>query len=184
MNDSTSAHKKPPLPWIEGMLDYFKAPFPYEKEDPRHIGFAVGQQIVGLYMVEMLLKYALDEHGIEHKNNHNLLALFGVLPIQDRKKVEKNYRKRLNNTTPETWDVAKTARSLLGYYGKSAITDTRYFWEGSPRTVPRKHASILINPSLLEPLIYSIFTALHGYPSEPLTKNFKTKFIPLRDNDP
>ena len=51
---------KPDVVWLEGVLDCFNASFPYDADDQRRLGFVVGQQIVGLYLAEMLLKYALD----------------------------------------------------------------------------------------------------------------------------
>ena len=48
---------KPPVVWLEGTLDYFNAPFPHGQDDPRRNGFAIGAQIIGLYLAEMLLQY-------------------------------------------------------------------------------------------------------------------------------
>ena len=54
------------------MLDCFNASFPYDTDDQRRLGFVVGQQIVGLYLAEMLLKYALDHSGVSYDLHHNL----------------------------------------------------------------------------------------------------------------
>ena len=52
--------RKPHIFWLEGLLTKFNAPFPYDDaDDPRRFGFSVGQQIVGLYLAEMLLKVRL-----------------------------------------------------------------------------------------------------------------------------
>ena len=63
---------KPDVVWLEGVLDCFNASFPYDADDQRRLGFVVGQQIVGLYLAEMLLKYALDHSGVSYDLHHNL----------------------------------------------------------------------------------------------------------------
>ena len=50
---------KPPVVWLKGTLDYFNAPFPHGQDNPRRNGFAIGAQIIGLYLAEMLLQYKL-----------------------------------------------------------------------------------------------------------------------------
>ena len=77
--------RKPHIVWLEGLLTKFNAPFPYDdSDDPRRFGFSVGQQIVGLYLAEMLLKYALDHSGASHGQHHNLHELFRNLSRQRR----------------------------------------------------------------------------------------------------
>ena len=68
--------KKPEIFWVEGLLNYFEAKFPHGPNDPRHLGFRVGRQIVGLYIVELLLQYALDNSSKQYKHDHNLYSLF------------------------------------------------------------------------------------------------------------
>ena len=74
--------------WLEGVLDFFNAPFPYDdRNDPRRTGFNVGQQTVGLYLTEMLLKYALDHSGVSYEQHHNLRRLFTDLSESHRGEV-------------------------------------------------------------------------------------------------
>ena len=101
---------------------------------------AVHQQIVGLYLAEMLLKYALDHSGASHGQHHNLHELFRNLSRQRRRAVERQYTKILNSTMASALDVAETVESLLRYLGQNAITDTRYFWEPGPQ--PRRRARV------------------------------------------
>ena len=67
--------------------------------DPRRMGFGVGQQIVGLYLTEMLLKYALDNSGVSHGHRHNLHDLFRKLsrptPSNGGAKVHKDSEQRV-----------------------------------------------------------------------------------------
>ena len=72
----TGKSMKPVIFWLEGVLTFFNVPFPHDRDDPRRLGFNVGQQIVGLYLTEMLLKYALDHSGASHGQHHNLHELF------------------------------------------------------------------------------------------------------------
>ena len=51
-----AASRKPNIIWMEGLLTHFDAPFPHKHDDPRRLGFDVGRQIIGLYIIEMLLK--------------------------------------------------------------------------------------------------------------------------------
>ena len=52
-------------------MDYFNAPFPHGPEDPRELGFEVGRQIIGLYLIELLLKYALDVAQTPYDNGRS-----------------------------------------------------------------------------------------------------------------
>ena len=173
--------KKPNIVWMEGLLNLFNAPFPHKPHDPRELGFKIGRQIIGLYIVEMLLKYALDTHGTGHGENHDLPELFRNLPRKRRLAVEKKYRQILNSRTEWTWDVARSVDSLLRYLGKNAITDTRYFWEPGRNHVA-EHASILIMPETIHSLIYALFIVLHDYPSQPIVKRYETTFRSLKDS--
>ena len=57
----TGMDRKPDIFWMEGLLTLmFDTPFPHDHDDPREASFTIGRQIVGLYLTEMLLKYALD----------------------------------------------------------------------------------------------------------------------------
>ena len=168
--------------WLEGVLDFFNAPFPYDdRNDPRRIGFGVGQQTVGLYLTEMLLKYALDHSGVSYDQHHNLHRLFTDLPESHRGAVEQKYTEILNSEAELTWDVAETVDSFLLYLGRNAITDTRYFWEPGRNHVGEE-ASILFAPRMLRPLIYAIFIVLHNYPSKPIKKRYDTTFQSLAES--
>ena len=168
--------------WLEGVLDFFNAPFPYDdRNDPRRIGFGVGQQTVGLYLTEMLLKYALDHVGMSYDQHHNLHRLFTDLPESHRRAVEQKYTEILNSEAELAWDIAETADSLLTYWGQNAITDTRYFWEPDHNHVGEE-ASILFAPSMLRPLIYGIFIVLHNYPTKPIVKRYDTTYQSLAES--
>lgn len=173
--------KKPDVHWMEGLLAHFEAKFPYDTNDPRKMGFFVGQQITGLYIIEMLLKYAMDNAGVPHGQHHNLQELFRNLSRPRRRAVERKYTEILNSEVESEWDIAKTAESLLQYLGENAITDTRYFWEPDRNHVG-KHASILFAPSMLRPLVYALFIVLHNYPSKPVVKRYDTTFRSLAES--
>ena len=170
--------KKPDIHWLEGLLALLEAPFPHERDDPRRLGFQVGRQIVGLYIIEMLLKYALDGSGVAHGAHHNLHDLFRKLSRQRRRAVERKYVEILNSNTEWTWDVAKSVDSFLLYLGKNAITDTRYFWEPD-RSHLVEHASILVMPDTIRSMLYALFIELHNYPSKPIVKRYDTRFESL-----
>ena len=172
---------KPNIFWMEGLLTNFALPFPYDdRNDPRRMGFGVGQQIVGVYLTEMLLKYALDNSGVSHGQHHNLHDLFRKLSRPRRRTVERKYTKILNSEWPWAWDAAETVDSFLLYLGRNAITDTRYFWEPGRNHVGEA-ASILLAPRMLDPLIYALFTVLHNYPSKPIRKRYDTTFPSLAE---
>ena len=166
--------------WLEGVLDFFNTPFPHDPDDPRRLGFNVGLQIVGLYLTEMLLKYALEHAGVSYDQHHNLHRLFIDLPESHRGAVEQKYTEILNSATDWTWDVAETVDSLLTYLGLDAITDTRYFWEPGRTHVGDR--SILFAPRMLHTLIYALFIVLHNYPSKPIEKRHDTTFRSLAES--
>ena len=129
----------------------------------------------------MLLNYALDHSGASHGQHHNLHELFMNLSRQRRRAVERQYTKILNSTMTSALDVAETVESLLRYLGQSAITDTRYFWEPD-RSHLGEHASILVAPGMINPLIDALFIVLHNYPSKPSKKRYDTTFQSLTDS--
>ena len=166
--------------WMEGLLDYFNAEFPFDNDDPRSIGFAVGRQIIGLHIVELLLKYKLDELKITYEHDHNLALLYRSIPKGLRDGSERKYREILSSFALEAWEHAKSIESLLQYYGPRAITDSRYFWE--PADHREGPMSIVFDSGTLYSLVYAFFITLHGYPEagSPV-KKYETKFIPLED---
>ena len=166
---------------MEGLLSLFGAAFPHGPDDPRKMGFGLGQQVIGLYIVELLLKYALDDSGASHGQDHNLQELFRNLPRQRKRAVERKYKDLLNSEFDWAWDVAATVDSLLYYLGSNAITDTRYFWEPD-RSHVAGHASILMSPRMLRPLIYALFIVLHNYPTQPIVKRYDTTFVSLAES--
>ena len=165
---------KPPVVWLEGILDYFNAPFPHGRDDPRRIGFGIGTQIIGLYLAEMLLQYKLDELSIEYEHDHNLQVLFNSLPESCRHDAESKYKQLLTHGVEQAWDFQRTVDSFLGFLGDGPITDSRYFWERDHGP----HRSILFLTPRLRDLIYALFIALHRYPEgTPLEKRYVTKFL-------
>ena len=166
--------------WLEGLLDYFNAPFPFDNDDPRKIGFTVGKQIVGLHLVELLLKYKLDELEIEYDLDHNLILLYSKIPNYLRIELEQKYQGILSSFVQEAFEYCKSIEGLLQYYGPDAITDSRYFWE--PTEHREGSMSIIFSDKTLYPLVYALFITLHGYPEvgSPV-KKYETKFVPFED---
>lgn len=163
--------------WLEGLLDYYNVEFPYESEDPRMLGFSVGRQIIGLYLVELLLKYALDDLNTNYRNDHDLESLFAALLPELRDQAEKKYTEIQSGFTRKAWEFERSIESLLRYYGRDAITESRYFWEPPIHRVC--HSSIEFSRWTLYALIYALFIALHDYP-ERVDENrprFKTVFV-------
>lgn len=165
--------------WTEGLLELFNSKFPYEDDDDLRIGFSLGRQIVGLYLIELLILYALDDCHITYKPDHNLRKLYGLLPPHKKRAVERKYKELLSHNQKSTWDFAETAESFLDYLGQNPITDSRYFWK-RPHT---KDRSILFLPDKLSHLIGALFIALHDYPQEgPFKQRFQTQFISFLDS--
>ena len=174
-----SVEGKPPVVWLEGVLDYFNTPFPHAQDDPRRIGFTVGTQIIGLYLAEMLLQYKLDQLAIPYGLNHNLHSLFSSLPASRRSEVESQYSQLLANGAEQAWDFQNSVDNFLEYLGGNPMNDSRYFWE-------RNHSpgrSIIFLPNRLRDLIYALFITLHQYPlGAPLERRYDTKFHSLQDS--
>ena len=170
---------KPPVVWLEGVLDYFNAPFPHGQDDPRRLGFSISKQIIGLYLVEMLLQYKLDNVGIPYEEDHNLHALFCSLPESCRSEVESKYSKLLAHRATQAWDFQRTVGTFLEFLGDDPVSDSRYFWE-------REHGpdrSIIFLPNCLHDLIYALFIPLHGYPeASALEYRYDTEFQSFEDS--
>ena len=153
-------------------MEYLNVKFPHEADDPRIFGFQ--RRVIGLYLIEMLLKYALDDQGSEFGRSHNLYSLFRDLPPHHRRNVEKKYKDILGNRVSVSWDFAQSVESLLQFSGDNPLTDTRYFWEqGNNNIMP-------LAPHTLVPLIYALLIELHNYPQDsPMKKRFETEFLSL-----
>ena len=163
---------------MTGVLDYFNAPVQHDRRQALGAGVSdnVGRQIIGPYIVELLLKHALENPGYKH----DLHDLFMKLTSQQRCAVEQKYTELLNTEKDVAWDVAETVDSLLRYLGKNAITDTRYILEpGLHHAV--EGASIVVDPGMLRPLIHALFNVLHEYPLETMVKRYDTTFKPLTE---
>lgn len=169
----------PDIHWTEGLLDYFNIARPPGRDEYDNPGFSIGRQIVGLHLVELLLKYALQDRGPEFEATHNLKQLFDSLPPSQQRAVERKYKQLLQHEVRETWDIARTVKRFLNYLGRNPITETRYVWEPL-RDSPK---SILITPTNLRMLIYALYIALHDYPEgSPLEKRYRTRFISLEES--
>ena len=170
---------KPPVVWLEGILDYFNAPIPDDQDDSRRFGFNVGAQIIGLYLAEMLLQYKLDDLAIEYEQDHNLQSLFESLPESCCHDVESKYKQLLAYGVDQAWNFERTVDSLLAYLSDDPITDSRYFWE-------REHGpgrSIVFMAPRLRNLVYALFIVLHQYPvGVPLEKKYETHFSSFEDS--
>ena len=162
-----------------GALDYFNTPVPSQLDPYRRMGFVMGRQIIGLYIVELLLKRALAEEGIQPPHHHGLLELFRQLPGPKRQAAERKYQEVLAHRVEEGWDIQQTVETFLEYLGANPITDTRYFWD-RPHTA---QGSILFFVNALSHLIDALFISLHGYPQDgPLTLRYNTSFKSLQDS--
>ena len=171
-----STNLKPPITWFEGILDYFDARLGPGSEDRRLIGHGVGRHVIGLYLIEMILKYALDKTAHPYGQTHDLHQLYVGLPDAGQKAAEGKYLQALADEVAETWDVARSIYSFLEYLGEDPIGNTRYFWE-------REHSpgrSIVFQPMTLRRVIYALFIALHNYPEGyEYEARYQTKFISL-----
>ena len=176
----TEKSRKPKIVWMEGLLTLFDASFPHEHDDPRSMGFRLGQQVVGLYIIEMLLKYALDDSGNSHGQHHNLHELLRNLSRPRRRAVERKYKEILNSESSWAWDVAETADALLRYLGNNAITDTRYFWEPD-RTTRASMRRSYSRPGC-SARSSTLWIVLHNYPSKPIVKRHDTTFVSLAES--
>ena len=173
---------KPNVVWLEGVLDFFNAPFPHDPRDPRAIGFSVGRQVIALYLVEMLLKYALDSYGVPHGKKHDLHQLFMNLPRPTRRAVERRYAQLLRSAIPRTWDVCRTVESFLDYLGDNPITDTRYFWENDRECGDHRGSVLIMQHTILRQLVYAIFIELHNYPTKSIVDRYETEFESLDES--
>ena len=113
-----SAPRMPDILFTVGALDYFNTPVPAQRDDTRRMGFVVGRQIVGLYIVEILLKRALVEEGAQPKHHHGLLELFRDLPNPKRHAAESKYQEILAHRIEDGWDFQKSVESFLEYLGE------------------------------------------------------------------
>ena len=165
--------------YVEGIADYSQMQPSYKDEntDARVLGWAIGRQIVSLYLVEMLFQCYFQCQGVTSGiATHNLARLFRKLPQELREAVEKTYGQILNSEVEWTWDVCRTVDSFLYFLGTNPITNTRYPWQQDEGT--------LFAPNKLRPLIYALYIELHGYPYEEgsLDKQYDTEFRSFADS--
>ena len=163
-NDSPKAEqqrkKKPYIGWLAGVVSLFRTPCPHEGIDPRSSGFTIGKHILGLYIIEILLKDALDDLGRSYDNNHHLHALFKRLTDEKCRAVEEEYRAALVHCNiPPKYLLAESVDGFLELFGKNPITEARYFWENK---------NVVFAPYDLSFVIYALGAALHDFHNENL----------------
>ena len=165
LNHMTKANKeikgKPPVVWLEGLLNYFTTRCPHNQDDPRLLGFEIGRRIIGLYLIEMILKYAIDDLSRSFgsfSSTHNLHSLFKKLPRPRQNSAEKKHLKWMNAKMPWTWDHAQKVVSHLKYLGNDPLTDARYFW------LSRGREDVPLSAWTLEPLVHALFIELTRLP--------------------
>ncbi|MDE2992288.1 MAG: hypothetical protein OXU67_00220 [Chloroflexota bacterium] len=173
--------RKPPVAWVEGLLDMMQVAFPHGPDDRRRIGFSVGQQTLGLHITRLLLLYAVDAAGNWAGQRDSLIELYGKLSEAQRQQVEAKYKEIMQSEAEWEWDVAQTVYSYLHYLGSDPVGDSLFYWEAG-RTHVAEDASIVMAPNTVRRLVYALFIALHGYPSKPITKRYDTAFNSLRES--
>ncbi len=173
--------KRSPSGWYPGMLHLLNLPCPDSPADVRAVGFSVGKTILGLYLVEILLKDALVDLHIKFDYNHNLHQLFELLPKGKRSDIEQRYSAVLHNQIERTVNHAATARNFLKFLGNDPITDARYFWTAERfHNVEKK--SFYFFPHEICCLVDALAAVLHDLQIySDLRKLFETKFLPIEE---
>ena len=176
-----TTQRNQPIPridtWVEGLIDCFNTRPPSDQPEHTAFGFALGKQVVGLYIVEVLLKYTREKRKRPYRHDHNLRRLFSGLSPRDKKRIEDKYQDIVRSSSKPALDIESSASRLLTYLGNNPITRTRYFWEHSHPTTPSM--SILVAPHMLTPLLYAILIQAHKYPANVGKNRHRPKeFIP------
>ena len=151
-----------------GLRFYFGAQSPRTQEDPRQLGFAVGSQIVGLYLAEISVTYALDECSIGYEEDHNLERLYLLLPEREKECLRASYQKILHSERGHAWDFQRSLDELLRFLDEDPFTVSRYFWDGTVN----ERDGVLFSPRMLTPLIDSVLSDLHGFEARPKDNRF------------
>ena len=141
-------------PLFEGAMGYFKQ-VSTNKDEGVQIGFSQGRMIVGLHLIEIMIKRFLSSYNIGNLKTHNLLKLYNKIPIFDRIRIGKIYPDFYWNKS-WIWDFSETVESFLRFLGKDPITSTRYFWDSEVK--------LLFMPNRLVCLIHALIIGLHNYP--------------------
>lgn len=173
--------KKPPSDLYLGMFELFEMAVQSFGDRLRSPGFGVGTTILGLYLVEILIKDALGDSGKKVELNHNLHELFGLIHEGKCSAVESRYIAILNNEMELSPDVVQSVKSFLEFLGPDPITDARYFW-----TTTRFHLDeqkkFYFMPFDLHRVIDALAVTLHDYSSnKDIRKRYDTTFISLEE---
>ncbi len=128
-------------------------------------GFYMAKIIVGLYTIEIMLKYAhqeIDKRGekeIRSRRGHDIVKLFRDLPKQERRNIEIKYEERAEEILREgRAKEVMSLRSLIRLLKGHPITDMRYFWERP------KGERLLQYHGDMEAFSYGIAIGACGYP--------------------
>ena len=166
---------------LEGLFELVRAKPPERKpnytedkyEQVKQV-FWIGQQIICLHIIEVVLKYIYQESNMEYEKNHDIQRLFMGLGEEGRKKIEGVYNELAGCNVPETYDVTKSAQSLIEFFGKKPVVDMRYFWE--------EYENVPIFRVELINLFQSILIAACGFPHVKLEKKHTTKYKPIPES--
>ena len=123
------SNNMPNIAWIQGLLDFLKLPYP-DEINVQTFGMCVGKEIIGLYLIEILLKHTLYKFNIEYNKTHDIYKLFKSLPEQQQRKAEEKYTELINGELKQK-KIEKSIYSAIKNLGQNPITDARYFWDMS-----------------------------------------------------
>ena len=177
---------RPNKTWMLGLRDYFtQQPSTTAKENTR-LGFAIGRQMVGLYLIEIALKFALDERTIKYTKSHNIEVLFSSLPEDVRERLRCRYVRILHSEPGHAWGFQASIDDLVRHLAGDPITVTRYYWDS--RTT--KRGIVQFNPAMLVALVDAILCELHGFdlgqPIEEFERDFQSfdaSMVEMRKRD-
>ena len=157
-NDRAKKPSKPDKEWLVGLRIYFAKRSGAAKGSGRGLGFAIGRQIIGLYLAEIALKYALDERDIDYQDSHDIEMLYLHLPEEERTNLRRGYTKILHSESGHAWDFQRSIDELIRHLAEDPFTVTRYYWDRPPEDGD----VVLFHPERLIPLVDAILSELHG----------------------
>ena len=127
----------------------------------------VGRTILGIYLIEISLKLALQKAHIPYGYHHNLYRLYTHLPKEKRDAVEKKHDEIFPIQKRQKWHNSENLKSVAAFLkslGRDPITDTRYFWDS--KLWNSENGRFIFMPDDIDRMSRVLVTALHDRPCE------------------
>ena len=135
------------------------------------IGHDIGKYIVGLYMMESIIKSELDKHQATYtKKSRNFIKLWRMVPFRKRRAVEERYSEILYFKKEHTFNICSSIDRYFKWLRDDPFNSARFYKEQDQPLL----FAVDINRFIIESM-FAVF--VDGYPMPNLSRRYNTRIV-------